>query len=348
MMLPASPSDNRLTSLLGIRYPIMQAPLGGGISGAELAGAVSGAGGLGTLCLLPPDHMQSELAKTKAIGGGKPVAMNLLMPYVTRAHIEACVAARPDVVSLFFGFDRALVSRFRQAGIVVMHQVGSVEQSRRALEDGADALIVQGMEAGGHVIGREPLAEIVRSVRNQHPNIALFAAGGIVDAGDAVSAIAMGADGVCAGTRFLLTPESSAHDAYKDALLNARETMLTDLFGFGWTALHRVVSNRAIARWVKPNGMAPTWITVFNSVGALSRRWPIPEPRKQRVIASQRWSRPFFTPGSMTSAMTLASSSLAQSTALYAGEGVGRIKRLMTAAEVVSMFARAMENSPSH
>lgn len=337
-------NDNPLSTILGIQYPIIQAALGGGVSRSELAGAVSKAGGLGTLSLMPPKQLLYDLQKARVISGGAPIAVNLLMPYVRKAHIDVCLTMRPEVVSLFFGFDKTVVSQLKNAGIIVMHQVGNFKQAQRAIDDGADVLILQGTEAGGHIAGKLPLAQLVPLVRTHFPHFPLIAAGGIIDATSAKKAIDLGANGVSVGTRFLLTHESNAHQHYKTALLARHETITTNLFGFSWTALHRVVPNQATTRWLKKDNMAPWWLTIFNTLGVATRSLRTPAWLELALVRSQRWQRPFFTPAAMTRELINTPDKLVEATALYAGTGVTNINHLMTAAEVVANLATAFNH----
>src|SRR6266481_4179442 len=146
-----------LRDRLSIEHGVVQAGLGGGLSRAELAVAVSRAGGLGTVGIMgEPAAFRAEIRRARELAAGKPVSANLLFPVMRRAHVDACVAERVPVVSLFFGFDRRVVEALHEAGSVVMHQVGTVEQARRALADGADVLIAQGEDAGGHLLATKP------------------------------------------------------------------------------------------------------------------------------------------------------------------------------------------------
>src|SRR3546814_1399004 len=126
---------------LGLRHAVVQAGMGGGLSTSPLAGAVSAAGGLGTVGIMPPGEFAAELKRTRALAGDAPFAANLLMPFVRSAHVEACLRERPNVAVMFYGFDAALVRRLQHAGITVWHQVGTIEQAQRALTDGVDGLI---------------------------------------------------------------------------------------------------------------------------------------------------------------------------------------------------------------
>lgn len=152
------------TQKIGARHAVVQAGMGGGISTAELAAAVSRAGGLGTLGLSSPTSFSSDLKSLRDQCGDRPFSANLLMPFVRRDHIDACLEYRPAVVSLFYGFDRQLVARLRAAGIQVWHQIGDEAQAQQAIADGADGLIAQGEEAGGHLAGTLPLTTLVKLI----------------------------------------------------------------------------------------------------------------------------------------------------------------------------------------
>src|SRR5581483_8236754 len=110
------------------------------------AGSVSAAGALGTVGILPPDSMRKELSHARELAEAKPLAANLLVPFVRRAHVEACAGARVDAVVLHAGFSRQLVAQLQRVHAVVLQTVGTPAQARRALADGVDGLIVQGIE----------------------------------------------------------------------------------------------------------------------------------------------------------------------------------------------------------
>ena len=109
-----------LPERLGLDVPVVQAGMGGGLSRAALAGAVSSAGGLGTIGILPAPLLRSEVEQARDIAGDRPVAVNLLMPYVSREHVDVCIATRTPVVTLFCGYDRELVQRLHGSGTFVM------------------------------------------------------------------------------------------------------------------------------------------------------------------------------------------------------------------------------------
>jgi nitronate monooxygenase len=226
-----------LLERLGIETPVVQAGMGGGISRHELAAAVSEAGGLGTIAVLGPEAIAVELEAARALTD-RPIAVNLLLPFAEPSWFEAAEAA--DVVVTFWGDPE------RRTGGTWIHQCGSVDEVAAAHAAGADAAIVQGVEAGGHVRGTVAGLELLERVRAEQPaDFPLLLAGGIAERADVQRALEAGATAVVAGTRFLLSGESRAHPEYKRRLLDARETLLTELFGLGWPAPHRVVRNQA-------------------------------------------------------------------------------------------------------
>src|SRR5690348_4859615 len=185
--------------------------MGGGLSRHELAAAVSDAGGLGTIAVNGAAAIRRELAAARALTP-RPLAVNLLLPFARRGWFEA--AAGADVVVTFWGTPR------RRTPGVWLHQCGSVEEAARAHRAGADGVILQGVEAGGHVRGPGPSLELLEEARAALPDddFPLLVAGGVATAGDSRAALAAGADAVVAGTAFLLTDESRAHPEYKDRL----------------------------------------------------------------------------------------------------------------------------------
>jgi nitronate monooxygenase len=208
--------------------------MGGGLAGPDLAAAVAAAGGLGTLGLLPPADLRAAIRRVRDTVPDRAVAVNLLMPFVRRGHVDACLQARIDVAVIAFGMDRDLLRRLSEQGVFVFVMVGSEEQARQACVCGANGLIAQGCEAGGHISGRTPAHELLPGVLEVARGRPVLLAGGIAAADDTRAALAAGAAGVVAGTRFLLTDEARAHPEYQRRILNADNTFRTTLFGLGW------------------------------------------------------------------------------------------------------------------
>jgi nitronate monooxygenase len=312
---------------LGTALPIVQAGMGGGISDHRLAGAVSAAGGLGTIAGRGGEWIAGELEAARRVTD-RPVAVNLLLPFARRDWFEA--AAPADVVVTFWGKPR------RRTPGVWLHQCGSVAEARRAHAAGADAVIVQGIEAGGHVRGALPGLVLLERVRKELPSpYPLLLAGGIAAREDVTRALEAGAVAAVAGTRFLLSEESRAHPEYKRRLLDAEETVLTELFGAGWPAPHRVVANAATDRWLAEDQRGPALNRALNRLLAPGARF-VPASVQARMAAAQRPTSRLLGPAPATEGGL---ENLLDAGPLYAGETVSRIDELRPAAELVEALA---------
>jgi nitronate monooxygenase len=303
--------------------PVVQAGMGS-VARHELAAAVSEAGGLGTIAgVRAPIGRELDAARRLT---GKPIAVNLLLPFVAPGDVEAASAA--DAIVTFWGQPRRLA-----AGCWI-HQCGSVAEATAAAQAGADAVIAQGVEAGGHVRGTTPGLELLERVRAA-VTIPVLLAGGIVDAGDVQTALDAGASAAVVGTRFLLSDECHAHPEYKQRCVDASETVLTELFGLGWPdAPHRVIPNAATRRWLRDDPRGPAWIRTANRLGKpIAAR--IPVTLQARAITSQRPSQPFLGPQPPTDD---GPANLLDSGPLYAGARVGTISDIRPAAELVKQL----------
>lgn len=321
---------------LSLDVPVAQAGMAGGIAGAELAAAVARAGGLGTVGIGAPRTFAAELRRARELAGGRAISANLLLPYTRRAHVRACIDAGVAAVSLFFGFDRRLVQALKDAGIAVLHQVGTVDQARRALADGADVLIAQGVESGGHLLATEPLATFLPRVVAMARTAPVLAAGGIHDAATARAALDGGAAAVWCGSRFLLTDESRAHRAYKARALGAPETIETRLFGVSWPDRHRVLPNAATERWAPGGTVARGAALATAATRPLARVLPLAAAAP--MAHAQRVGVPFYGPAPPTAGMP---ERLLDVTPLYAGTCVRAIADLIPAAEAVRRLTPA-------
>jgi nitronate monooxygenase len=323
-----------LLERLGVERPVFQAGMGGGIAGSELAAAVSEAGGLGTIGIFEPDRLRREIADARE-RTPRPVAVNLLLPFARRGHWEA--AREADAVVTFWGRPR------RRGDGVWIHQCGSVAEALAAHRAGADAVIAQGVEAGGHVRGTVPALELLARVRAALPSgYPVLVAGGIAEGADVQAALDAGADAAVLGTRFLMTEESGARVAYKQRLLEARETVLTELFGLGWaTAPHRVTWNEATERWLTGDRRGPRWVRAVNRVASPAVK-RLPESVQGRLLAQQTADRPLFGPAPPAEGTPRG---LLDSGPLYAGECVARIHDLRPAGELVRELAVSVPGS---
>jgi nitronate monooxygenase len=324
-MVPPSPA-HALKSL-GIEAPVVQAGMGGGLSRHELAAAVSEAGGLGTIAVNGAAAIQGELAAARALTG-RPLAANVLLPFARREWFAA--AAEADVVVTFWGRPQR-----RTSGLWI-HQCGSVAEARAAHGAGADAVIVQGVEAGGHVRGKMPALELLEQVRAALPvDYPLLLAGGIAEREDVRRALDAGAVAAVAGTRFLLSEESRAHPGYRQRLLEADRTILTELFGAGWPAPHRVVPNAATERRLAGDTRGPRLNRLINRALAPGARY-LPAGLQARMARTQRPGSRLLSPLGPTDD---GPANLIDAGPLYAGETVTRIDEVRPAAELVRALA---------
>ncbi len=223
-------SFNKLTQLLKIDYPIIQAGMVWA-SGWELASAVSNAGGLGTIGSgsMYPTELLQNIQKCKAVTN-KPFAVNVPLLYPDlQKHIEIIITEKVPVVITSAGNPKLYTQLLKDNGIIVLHVVSSSKFAIKCQDAGCDAVIAEGFEAGGHN-GREEtttLCLIPNVVQNV--TIPVVAAGGIYDAKTMLATMVLGASGVQIGSRFVTTPEATSHINFKTAILNATEgdTVLT-------------------------------------------------------------------------------------------------------------------------
>jgi nitronate monooxygenase len=236
---------NRFVALVGSRYPLQQAGMSGPAR-PELAAAVSNAGGLGMLGVgRQPLDVVERFVSTVATLTSAPVGATMIAHFV-RPEVEAHLAEHIAIVEFFYQWpDPARV----RSGVITGWQIGSLDEAKAAADAGCSYVVAQGVEAGGHVRGTVPLAELIPAVR-EALQIPIVAAGGIGSADAVRAALAMGADAVRVGTRFVASAESAAHPDYVEMLVRARssETEYTEAFGVGWpNAPHRVLTSSIAA-----------------------------------------------------------------------------------------------------
>src|SRR5580693_6681596 len=253
-MIPRVPSGRaRARELLGVELPLIQAPVGSATS-VELAAAVSEAGALGTLAVSwrSERQMRQMLGRLRA-STDRPWAVNLVLEWDQHDRLEACLEEGARIVSFFWGDPQPYIADVHAAGGVVLHTVGDVEEARQAVDAGADAIIAQGWEAGGHVRGKVATMALVPAVVDAVGPVPVIAAGGIADGRGLAAALALGASGVWIGTRFLASNEVAIHPHYRERIYRATEddtVYLEELFDIGWPkAPHRVLRNSTVAAW---------------------------------------------------------------------------------------------------
>ena len=212
----------RLCELLGIEYPIIQGGMAW-VATAELAAAVSNGGGIGLIAAgnAPADVVRAQIQKAKSLTD-KPFGVNVMMmsPFVEEV-MQVIIEEKPAVVATGAGNPGKYIPSLKEAGIKIMPVVASVAMAKKMEKDGADAIIAEGTEAGGH-IGELTTMVLVPQVVDA-VSIPVVAAGGIADSRGAVAAFALGADGIQVGTRFICSTECIAHDNYKQAVIKAKD-----------------------------------------------------------------------------------------------------------------------------
>ena len=221
---------NRVVELFGIKYPLIQAGMIW-CSGWELASSVSNAGGLGIIGSgsMYPDVLDEQISKCKNTTS-KPFAVNLPMLYPDiDKHIETIIKHKVPIVFTSAGNPITWTSNLRQQGIKVVHVVSSLKFALKAQDAGVDAIVAEGFEAGGHNGRDETTTMCLIPKIAKEINIPLIAAGGIGTGRAMLAAMNLGADGVQIGSRFVATHESSAHQNFKDKIINLPEgeTILT-------------------------------------------------------------------------------------------------------------------------
>lgn len=298
-------AGNVITEMCGVQYPIFLAGMAA-ISGPQLVAAVANAGGFGVLggLRLAPLMLRRWLRETRALTD-QPFGVNVVPqfggPEVFEAQFQVILQERPSILSLFYAEDYSadMIPRAKDAGMIVMVQTGTAALARKAIAHGADIIVAQGSEGGGHLnrgtIGLMSLLPAILDCAQGRP---VLAAGGVTTRQDVRAAMSLGASGVLVGTAFLASEESNAHPLYKQKILEAStdDTEYRTGYSFGWTygTPHRVIPNRD--KW-----------NVLRLVGGGAR-----------AIDKDR---------------------MAKKLSLYAGQGVGKIHSIVPAAERVAELA---------
>ncbi len=212
----------KLCELLGIEYPIIQGGMAW-VATAELAAAVSNGGGLGLIAAggAPADVVREQIKKARELTD-KPFGVNVMLmsPFADEV-MQVVIEEKPAVVATGAGNPAKYIPALKEAGIKILPVVPSVALAKRMEKSGADAIIAEGTEAGGH-IGELTTMVLIPQVADA-VSVPVVAAGGIADSRGAVAAFALGADGIQVGTRFICSTECIAHDNYKQAVLKAKD-----------------------------------------------------------------------------------------------------------------------------
>ena len=300
----------------------------GGAVTPELAAATSNAGALGMLPLTwtSPEEIVTVVEETRQ-RTERPFGVNLGLAWDQRERLASALRAGVRVISLFWGDASGLIGEAREAGAVVFVTVGTAEEGRAAAGAGADVIVAQGWEAGGHVWGSVSTLALVPRVVDEVAPVPVVAAGGIADGRGLAAVLALGAAGAWVGTRFLAASEAAIHPDYRRRLLAAGEadTFYGTVFDRGWPdAPHRTLRNSTVDGW-EHAGRPPSG----------SRPGEDEEPA----------SRPDGSPINRYASSTPTASMEGNVEPLphWAGQGVGLVTREESAAEIVASLVTEAE-----
>lgn len=304
---------------LGIKIPIISAPLGGA-TGPEMTAAVSEAGGFGTIPLWRggADVVHDGIKAVRALTD-RNFAVNLNMDFCREEELQACIDQEVFAVSLFWGVDPDYIELAKRGGLFVFSTVGNAKEAQIAAAAGADVIVAQGWEAGGHVWGQVTTMALVPAVVDA-VDIPVVAAGGISDGRAMAAALMLGASGVWVGTRFLACHEATIHPEYRQMILGASEDethWASELYnGFWPNAPHRALLNSTSKNWEAAGRPDPGHRPGENeSIGV--------QASGEAVLRYQS-----HTPGPATIGDIAAMS-------LWSGQGVSQVRRAQSAAEIV-------------
>ncbi|MCC6764313.1 MAG: nitronate monooxygenase [Deltaproteobacteria bacterium] len=310
--------QTRFTERFGLRYPLMGAPMAMH-SGGTLAAAVSKAGGLGSFGGVHISQgrewvtRQVELIRSAT---DQPFGVGFITAFLPmfEGHFQATLDAKTPVIALSFGAPAQAIARAKEAGAVVMCQIQTPAGAREALDGGADILVAQGNEAGGHT-GTMNLLPLLAAVTEAYPDVTVLAAGGISSGRALAAVLAAGADGAWAGTAFLATPEAvEVGNAYKQAIVESDGT--DTVYTRAYDVLRGAPWPEGIAERVRRNAFTEEW-----------------DGRDEEVAANrQELTARVFGPAARPEATPV----------LY-GQGAAAIARVRPAAEVMDEICSAAE-----
>lgn len=318
--------QTRLTKAYGFEVPIISAGMAF-IATSDLAIAVSNAGGMGVMSGsgLPYSYLRVEIKKIKAALGNKPFAINFIPRFTQIDLIDACVIEKVPVVVFFWDdVPPQYISRLKENNIKIWIQIGSLAEAQAAVKLGVDAIIVQGYEAGGHNRSSASLFSLLPNIVDAVAPIPVIASGGIADGRGLAAALALGAEAVSVGTRFLATTEANAHGEYKKRVVDAQvhDTVRHNIFGFDFPdATVRGIRNKIVAEWEGKDNPAPYHGKEQNSFPIIGENKTMGQIRKFSGLLPTPETTGDF-----------------EQMSLLAGESVGLIKDIKPAAEVVKQM----------
>lgn len=322
--------STRLTQKYGLSVPIVQAgmafagmtpPLGVAVSEAGAMGSIAGVG------IIPPEGVRMLMGGMNA-GTERPYHVNFITIFTSQAHIDLMCEMKPKAVSFHWGHpQRSWIDEMHAAGIDVWEQVGSVADAVTAVADGIDLIIAQGAEAGGHNYGTAGTIALTPAVVDAVGDKALvLAAGGIADGRGLAAALMLGADGAWIGTRFVATREAAVADEYKERIVagDTSGTALTHIFGREHPLFNpiRVLRTPLVTEWnnkVDEIAVGPEHHPQIGEMDLLGQQVPL---HRFTNMVPMRGATGVF-----------------DELPMLAGEGLGLIRDLPSAAEIVERMA---------
>ena len=310
-----------ITRTFGLTTPIVNAGMAM-IARPALAAAVCEAGGLGTIGsdINPPDILRDLVRQTEALTK-KPFGVDLIGDFVSNEHISVLIEEQVALAIFFWTLPTVEhVERLKQSGVKVWMQIGRVVEAEQAAVLGAEALIVQGAEAGGHNRAEASTMTLFPRIRARFPALPLLAAGGIIDGRTMAAALVLGADAVWCGSRFLASQEAEAHDAYKARVLSADvgDTAILSIYGPEWPgqAMRAIVNDGArMALGREPEAIDDASGQIIGSTILNGQK--IPTPRYSAILPTRDFD------GDIEQAC------------LTAGQSAGNIDEILPAGEIV-------------
>lgn len=310
---------SRRLEALECAIPILSAPMAGA-AGPDLVAAVCNSGGYGVIPLWgkPAESVRAGIDQLRTLTG-RNFAVNLNMSFPYEEQLDVCAERGVHGVSLFWGLKPTAITRAKAQGLVVLVSVGSADEARIAENAGADVIVAQGWEAGGHVWGQVSTMALVPAVVDA-VDIPVVAAGGISDGRGMAAALMLGASGVWIGTRLLASTEATIHDVYRARILQASETdtqWAHDLYDGNWPdAPHRALSNSTSRAWLDAGSSAPGHRP--NEKERIGRR-----PNGDPILRYQSYTPLPETVGDV------------EAMSLWSGQGVSLVREIMPAADIV-------------
>lgn len=315
-------APNALNTMLGLDVPIVQAPIGPAATPA-LVNAVASSGGLGMFAgsALGPEQLKAALSEISP-ANLRRCGVNIINAMPGDTLLKVALDAGVHIISFFWGIQADLIKHAKAAGAIVMQTIGSPGEVKPAIDAGADILVAQGWEAGGHVWGKTSTLALVPACAALAGQTPVIAAGGIANNATFKAALAMGAAGVWMGTRFLASEESGAHDHYKERLVDAgaADTYHGVLYDVGWPdAPARSLANSTLKTWQQagcPEGAA--------------------RPGSADIVARDGSGKPL--PRYFVDIPTQKTTGDVEAMAQYAGQSVAQITNVLPASDIIKQI----------